>query len=78
MSDLITIEKIEGNSGVGAPVFSRFGKNNVLDNKALASVKRRQAPATAKNITKVRNINENFKISAVAHQSSTDFTSNLQ
>ena len=42
--NLILIDKIEGNSGIGVPVFSKFGKNSNYNYKVFSPGQPFQAP----------------------------------
>jgi hypothetical protein len=61
MAQIFTIEKIEGNSNIGVPVFSRFGQMQNYNFIAL-SPQRPPKPAATDDLTEMDRENLKFQI----------------
>ena len=65
-AQLFTIDKIEGNSNIGVPVFSRFGQMQNFQFLALSPVKKPKEVATDNEKSIIDQVNEKFRIAPTA------------
>lgn len=67
-AQLFTIDKIEGNSNIGVPVFSRFGKMQNYNFLVMSPVKKDKAEDIDSVKPLLDSINEKFKIQPNANE----------